>query len=236
MRVKLKQIMNNKFIPLVLVSIILVGVASLFLINNSNQNEQVTTQPQPTAQPTAINEQQNEQPQQNEDVVNYTITSGEAQYVAQKRFLQRADEEIVGTTTSVTGDGFLNTQTNEFSLNATIDLTNLQTDSGNRDADVISFFTPSTAVITINNQSIQSQLGTEPTTEQVEAVLSINGIEQQVTFNVQNIVQNDNSITAEGSANILMSDFNVNPPSLLNVYTVDDEVEIKFTVEGQITN
>lgn len=162
----------------------------------------------------------------------YVLTNSTASYVAQKRFFEREDLEVVGTTENVAGAAWFEPENQDLYLEAEVGLESLSTDSSQRDSDVQSLFTNKVASIVVLPSGIANTITTgEAFNIPVTAQVTINGVTQDVEFQVEGTVT-ENSFTATGEASIAMSDFGIESPSLLNVFTVDDEIALRFDVEG----
>lgn len=172
-----------------------------------------------------------------ENSINYSITQDStAGYIAQKRFFNKPDAEVIGTASSINGSGWYDNETGDFYLSADIDLTKLASDSSGRDKDILAFFTPKTANIMFGQNDTEDKIKMgESFSTTLNANLTINGVTKTIPFEIEGTLMKD-SFTATGSASVKMSEFNINPPSLLNVYTVDDMIELTFDVTGLAQN
>ncbi len=171
-----------------------------------------------------------------ENAMLYKLQEGsEARYVVQKRFFKKPDEQVVGITKGVEGTAWYDPENKSFYLTADVDLSGLATDKPKRDADILPLFTSTKAAVVISpaNTLDKVTLGENFQTT-VNAQLTINNITKQVNFAVNGLAS-ETGFTAEGKTTVDMSDFGVVPPSMLNVFSVDDEVELQFSVVGEKT-
>lgn len=152
-----------------------------------------------------------------------------AVYKVQKRFLSQDDAEVVGESTLITGIGDFNLETNEANLYAQVDLTGLSSDNALRDQHVLELFEPKTVTINYNGKFDDEIYFNQDVITKTTFSININGIKKDVDFDVNYFIT-EKFGNVKGKGKILMSDFNITAPSLLNVYTVDDEIEIYFDV------
>jgi polyisoprenoid-binding protein YceI len=117
----------------------------------------------------------------------------------------------------------------------TVDLRGLKSDDPNRDeklADrwvVTNRFPYATFVSTgIRDFPVQYREG-EAVSFALDGDLTIRDVTRPVTFQVQASLEGD-TLAGSAQASILMSDFGIDPPSLLGFVTVEDEVEITVRV------
>ena len=169
-----------------------------------------------------------------EEAVSYKFTEGSVSYTAQKRFLTKEDTEVVGTTTDVTGSGWYVAETGEIYLMANIDLVNLATDEESRDQDVLSMFDTPEAILVIDVEESSVVLN-ETFAIDLPGSLTVNGVTKDVTLAVEGTLTED-GFSATGATEFLISDFGIKPPSLLEVFTVDDELVLNFEVVGVVSN
>lgn len=158
----------------------------------------------------------------------YIISQGEVSYTAQKRFFSRPTDVVVGTSPEVSGVLLLNEESNQWSVAVEI-VPTFTTNSSGRDQDVSKFFT-GTMFVTAENSALDPSFF-DGTQIDIQAPLNliINDTEREIEFSITAVRDmSNNSIIAYGNATFAMSDFGISPPSLINVYTVDDEIEVKF--------
>ncbi len=243
---------NNKTIIIGL--LILVGVGGLFayrmMASSTNSNEPL---PQ---EPVVQNEQSNEstpsaQNTENSDDKNTTYAkfvttmaptgsrkyvlsnNSQASYAVTKVFVGKPQADVVGITEDVEGAGWYDTAGKKFYLKAEVGLDTLKSDSEKRDSDILPLFTPATATIVLNGDNATDAISmTEPFETQLTADLTIGTVTKSVVFDVKGMID-ENKFTAEGTTLIKMSEFGITPPSALNIFTVEDDTTLKFTVEGE---
>ena len=163
----------------------------------------------------------------------YILSDSSAMYGAQKRFLSKEDEEVVGTTNDVVGAAWFEPETQDMYLEAEIGLSTLSTGTSGRDNDVQELLTSKIAKIIVTSDSFSNtiNLGEEfdvPITAQV----TINNVTRDVVFNTQGMIDAE-TFDVSGAGSINMSEFGIAPPSLANVFTVDDEIELRFQARGE---
>ncbi len=164
------------------------------------------------------------------ELLKYKVTNPSAAiYKVQKRFLSKEAEEVLGETTSIAGIADFNLAKNELNLFAEIDLLDLRSNDIKRDEEVLKMFSPQTVKVTYSGKIDREIFLGEDNVGEIDLTININGVEKKVPFNVTYIVE-EHAAHVKGQAKILMSEFNITPPSILNVYTVDDEVELFFDI------
>ena len=163
-----------------------------------------------------------------DSVVNsvYAITSGSSSYSVQKEFLGKPTQTVVGTTGDVTGQ--ININGKDLSLDVNIKNT-FATGVGGRDGDVKKLLGGDIAVKANGLVLGEGFFTADGSTGKFPLELTINGVTKTVDFAVIGSVV-DNKITASGQAMISMLDFNMTPPSVLKVYTVQPSTTISFEI------
>ncbi len=160
--------------------------------------------------------------------LDYAVTSGSSSYSVQKEFFGKPTETIVGTSSGVSGS--LNLLDDKLSIDVTVK-NDFSSGNGSRDGEVKQWLGGDISVkaseLTLNDGFFVSQ-----GTASLPLQLTINGITKTVQFSVTGAIT-DPVITASGSATINMNDFNVTPPSILNVYSVAPETLLSFEVEAK---
>ncbi len=158
-----------------------------------------------------------------EEAVSYKIASNsKASYVVQKKFFSRPTEEVIGTTNDITGKVVVK-ENKKVEVKAEIEVT-FASGSGSRDGIVKGLLGEK---ILVSGNDLDLDLSGS-SRKNVNLNLTINGVTKSVPFSVR--VSSGEAMSADGTANIKMSDFNVQPPKLANVYTVDNEMEVRFNV------
>lgn len=152
-------------------------------------------------------------------------------YTAQKEFFSKPTEPVTGTTGDISGELTLDKENEKISINAEINPQTLESGSGNRDDYVRSQFTSSILVnVTETDFTFENSSFTAP----VE--LTINDINRTVDFEITPFVSDAGELSFRGSTNINMNEFNIEPASLINVYTVDEVAEISFNIILDLKN
>ncbi|HBB37816.1 MAG: hypothetical protein UV82_C0003G0005 [Candidatus Magasanikbacteria bacterium GW2011_GWD2_43_18] len=155
----------------------------------------------------------------------YVVTSGEASYIAQKEFFSKPTAEVTGTTPDVTGTIDVNSELKTVSVEATIQNT-FTTDSDTRDGDVVKLLA---GPIAIKGEGLPFENFEKGA---VTLTLTIAGMSQDIPFSVT-VSGQGSEARATGSASFLLSDFNLEAPSLLNVYTVSDVLAVTFDISAK---
>lgn len=241
---------NNKTIIIGLV--ILLGVGALIAYRMSvggTEGDEQSQQPvvqQPQTQESTSTPTETANTPSSEDIYNQYVTTtapqgskryvlsdtSEASYTVQKVFVGKPTAEVIGVTQDVEGAGWYDATGKKFYLKAKIGLDTLKSDSEKRDSDILPLFTPATAMIELNGDNSTDVISmTEPFETELLANVTIGSVTKEVTFAVTGMLD-ETKFNAEGTANVLMSDFGIEPPSALNIFTVEDETVLKFKVEG----
>lgn len=166
-----------------------------------------------------------------ETATTYMLTDSTVSYSVQKRFFQKEDDVVTGTTNNVIGEGWYDSETNSFYLEAALDFDDLETDSPKRDDDILPLFSDTAIEVIVRADEEEGVVMGQEFNLELPVMLVINGVERSEIFDVTGTLTEE-GFTASGTTSILMSDFNVNPPSLIEVFSVDDEMEISFEVSG----
>lgn len=167
----------------------------------------------------------------NENEIIYKVSSGEVTYGADKQFLGKDAENIIGRTSEVEGTGYWNKDNNEIEISASVNLTNLTTDNPNRDGEVQALFTDKIATFRIEPTPIDIQMGEEFEKEMTGQML-INGVSKSVTFNTKGVVTEQN-FSVEGATTLKMSDFGITAPNVAGIFSVADELPVNFKISGE---
>lgn len=159
----------------------------------------------------------------------YAFASGSnVQYVVQKGWVKRPAEDVVGTNNAVSGDTVYNGSTGMLDrVNLTVDSQKFSSGSGGRDGEVRGWLNGPIKIALPTPLKVGS--GAINTTGAFD--LTINGVTKRVSFSVNGNASPE-KIEATGSANITMSDFNVDPPSILGVYSVKDAMTVRFNLNA----
>lgn len=165
-----------------------------------------------------------------EGAVSYMISDGSTSYVVQKGWVSKPSEEVVGTTTDVSGAGWLDPETGALYLSAKADLSTLKSSSSDRDRDVQKRLDDSTAMLVLDLDTSTITLG-EPFELETPVMLTVNGVQAEVPFAISGTITEE-GFTATGTADAKISDFGLEAPSVLDLYVVDDNFQLTFDVTG----
>ena len=158
---------------------------------------------------------------------NFIISpSSTVKYSVRKEWLKKPTEIVEGTSNSVKGSIVYSTSSSILSsVEVDLDTASFNSKSTYRDDYVIKLLGKSVTIksvtstlIDINNKQHKVLLN-----------LQINNVNKEVEFAVTGTIEQD-KIKASGVALIKMSDFNIKAPSVLNIYSVNDKLEIMFDI------
>lgn len=202
----------NKKILLSIGAIILAG--GVWYVLQQSQNTA------PEGQPEQLTTQQ-------EGDIAITGETTEVWYSAQKKFFSRPTETIEGRNTTITG--FARTASEgEVSGEVIIAHDGFVSSSSQRDADVAKLL-GGPIKATFENIQMNEFINTESEVV-VPIEVTINGVTKEVSFFVTS-TSADTQRILQGRGELLIEDFNLKPPSLLNVYEVDNVLGIGFRTQ-----
>lgn len=162
----------------------------------------------------------------------YTIQSeSSVSYVAQKEFFSKPTAEIVGVAQDVSGVIVYDEDEGTVAATASI-VPTFKSDSDMRDGDMQERFTENITVTVDQTPVDVSRLAEGPVDVTVPVTLSINGVSQQVSLDAQITLAGD-TVTVSGSSTINLNDFSFDPPSALNIYTVNEMLGLRFNIVAQ---
>ena len=151
-------------------------------------------------------------------------------YVVQKEWFGKPSETVVGTSNDVSGsvDYDANGEILQ-SVNLSMQTASFDSGSGGRDKDVAGMLGEQIQISLAN-----SVAGIAPGTVSVTIPLdvTINGQTNTVDFDVTGIVS-DTMIDVTGKATANITDFGVKAPSILNVYSVAEEMNLNFELKAK---
>lgn len=160
----------------------------------------------------------------------YTVESATtASYTVDKQWLQKDAEMVTGTTSNVTGTVMYDHENQMLKdITVEIDSSTFNSGSGGRDREVAKLLNGGITIA--NADDIQINAGTFSKTIPLD--VTINGVTKTVDFTVQGDAS-ESMLKADGTASFNMSDFNIEAPNALNIYTVADEMTVSFNLEAQ---
>lgn len=227
--------MKSKF-PIIITSIVLVLISIFALRYVMSKNSKAVDEKASPAITDTVEETNNSS---NSEVssefavegTTYNISDpSEVSYIVQKRFLQKEDAEVTGTTTSVDGSGVYNEESGDYEIKIEVDLSTLSTDSAGRDNDILKLFTPSTAAIVIKSSDNEKIIMGEE--QVVDAEVTINNVTMTLPLSATIDIL-DGMLVANGETTFNMSDFGITPPNAIGIYTVDDETVVRFDITAK---
>lgn len=236
---------NNLIIVGLLILVLAVGGYTLLNQNGAatdERTEEITSNTDAMAGKTEdnLNNSQTvaevESPAAPESANEYVITSGNANYIVMKRFFSRPNEEVTGTSQEVEGTGWFDPESGQGYLNVNLDMATVKTNNNTRDSDVMKMFGDNTAISFVANISNTDIVMGEQFTAEVPGTLTVYGNQKDVVFNVTGEITEE-GLTAQGtSEGHKISDFGLEPPSLINVFTVDDDIDFTFNITASRSN
>ncbi len=174
---------------------------------------------------TAIQQQDEQVTAQQEGDIAITGETTEVWYSAQKKFFSRPTETIEGRNTNIIG--FART-VNERMLSGEVRIAHdgFVSSSSQRDSDVAKLLG---APIKATFADIQLEpFMSNQANAQVPVQITINGVTQEVIFTVTSEKENT-TLTLQGAGEVELADFDIEPPSLFNIYEVDNLLGLGFT-------
>ncbi len=158
----------------------------------------------------------------------YAITSGTVEYQVEKNFIKRTKSIIIGRNNNITGFGWYDDLQNKGAFYVNFGLKDFVTDSSKRDTDLLNSFNDLDIQIiaTINIDISQNKVYKDV---KIPVSLTINGVTKTAQLNVD-LLLTDNQLSAKGTTEFLMQDFNITPPSFAGVFTVDKKIKGEFNI------
>ena len=163
----------------------------------------------------------------------YTIiTSSSVSYIVDKEWLKKSTEKVLGRNRLIKGSFEYNDKAGE--LNAIkIEIDTGGFDSGNKSRDKVveKMLGKQILIASVDKEVIFAS----SSYNMIPLNLSINEVTKKVLFGV---TANTSSsyIMASGSSTIMMSDFNIKAPSILNVYGVNNKLDIIFDITSKLNS
>lgn len=167
----------------------------------------------------------------------YTVVAqeSEASYTVKERFAgQELDATAIGKTSAFTGDlVFANGAIKPSKV--TVDVSTLKSDKGQRDNALKSRGLESGKYPLAELSITGVQGSAEPVRQgqesafKLEGKLKVHGVEKDVVWDAKGKLEGDQVIVT-AQLKFAMSDFNITPPSVLGMLTVDDKVQLDVRV------
>lgn len=189
--------------------------------------ERVPQEPTPQQQ---MEQDVNEQVQTPASAVKYNLDKATVKYIAQKRFFSKPNLEVVGTSEDVNGRGWFDKESKTGNVEVSLKFDTIKTPEASRDKDIQSRLSTQDVKLSASLNDLNIEYD-KPFEVDVPADVSINGVTKKLIFKVKGSLNAD-MVSAKGSTRIKMSEFAIDPPSLLNIYTVDDEIGLEFDLKG----
>jgi polyisoprenoid-binding protein YceI len=151
-------------------------------------------------------------------------------------FQNKPNNDAIGTTHSVTGSFKVQTGASPLiaSMNITVDLRTLQTDSSRRDnyvrQNALQTDTyPNATFVSVSTQGLPASYTDGQTVHfQLTGNLTMHGKTNKEVFDVQGKVVGK-TITGTATSTIYMTDFGIQPPNLANIAIAQNKVSITLT-------
>lgn len=165
----------------------------------------------------------------------YRLSEGsKVEYVVLQKVFGKANKYITGTASTVSGDGWFNPNNGFGFVQVSLDMKDMKTDDAIRNEHVTQMFSDTNIRFSADLENTGITLD-RPFEVEVPGQITLNSIAKNVIFNVTGQIQRDR-LTAKGYSSIKMTDFGITPPSLVNVSSADDDVELKFDIEATRIN
>lgn len=249
---KLNGFVETKVLIVIIVAFIAVIAGAGLLLSSNNSSDQTVNEVvnEVTTESEVVQETSVEDNSMNQKVLDseiqvlsqelnapekafiYRLVEGsEAYYKVIKTYVGKPGEAVMGTSKEVVGVGYVLVDDNTGKLIVESNINDFSTDSSKRDADILPLFTDRQVRFTADLTDLNVDQG-QPFTLEVPGSLTINGVTNEVVFNVQGELTDD-VVNATGTTKIMMTDYGVTAPSLLGVFSVADELEVGFTIVGE---
>lgn len=164
-----------------------------------------------------------------EDGAYMVQSESSVSYVVQKEWFGKPAETVVGTSNEVRGNVMYDAETDVLeSINIMLSTESLGSGSDGRDKEVVEMLGEN---ISISTASPISGVATGEVSLTIPLDVTINGQTNTVDFDVTGTV-NDTMVDVKGTATANVSDFGVEAPSLLGVYTVAEEMNLNFDLKA----
>lgn len=155
---------------------------------------------------------------------NLKIIESKISYSVDKVFLSKPMEKITGTTNDISGT--LNYAQNKISADLIVPTLNIKTGNDKRDEDVRKILGEEIKIEVKEREFIL------PLENKIPILITVGGQTNEVLFDVT-AKDEENIITFTGKSILLMKLFGIEPPSMLEVYKVSDEVELSFELKAE---
>ena len=133
-----------------------------------------------------------------------------------------------GSTSDVQGEVLFNEVKNHYECNISIPLSTFSSGNDSRDSNMLIYC----KAFDFPNISFQStSIKVKKSSLEIEGKIGFAGNEKEVKTKAQLNSIDNNMFSIEGELNILLSEFNVERPSLLFV-EIEDLVKIKYSIQG----
>jgi len=204
----------------VFISILVIIVITFVSVRNFSTVEEVNQDNGGLVEQTLTVEDTND----SDDTDVYTISSGsQISYTVQKEFFSKPTEPVTGTTNDVTGELSINSEDKTISIKAAVNPLSLDSGSRARDSEVRGEF-DGRILVELENFKFENS---ENVSFTAPVKLTINGVSKALDFTIIGSISSEELIF-KGSSSINMTDFNVNPPSILGIYSVNDVAVVSF--------
>jgi len=166
--------------------------------------------------------------------LRYVLQEAEVSYTAKKTFLGRSTEDVVGKAVKLEGESIYDTLGKNIRGKVILDTNKLVSNSTARDIvvrELLGNFIIFDFDFEFDKDNLKNN-STEKYASKAKGTLTINNKEVPVEFDLENSLV-DNFIETQGTANINLNDFNIKPPSVINTFSVGDDVQITFNIKTE---
>lgn len=161
----------------------------------------------------------------------YLISTGKVEYQVEKDFIKRNKTIVAGRNNNISGFGWYDEISNKGALYVNFGVKDFVTDNSKRDNDVLGYFNDLDIQVigTIDIELEQNKVYKDLI---IPISLTINGITKTSELKVD-LLLTDTQLTAKGSNDFSMKDFNITPPSIASVFKVDEKVRGIFEITAK---
>lgn len=169
----------------------------------------------------------------------WTIVEGEAGYRVRETFLQQQrDVDAVGRTSEVTASLTVEGAPGALALTAgsiEVDMTTLESDEGRRDNQLrgrgIQTDTfPTSSFELTGPVALPADFGSADVDVTLPGTLTLHGVTRDVEIAAQARLEDDGTVVVAGSLPILFADYDIEPPSIAGLITVQDNGSMEFRI------
>ena len=227
--------MKKNYLVYVLAFVLVIGLSACGMSTDTNNTDSSRTETNTERPTTTLSENQDDDEMQDDEDMSSTsmfnLTDGTSvSYNLTKKWLGRPGEEVTGTTPEVTGNVQYNNESNTLTgIDITVDAQTFDSGSAGRDNWTDGILGQNITIVLA--EPVAVNMGTF--SETVPLNVTVNGQTKEVDFQVQGDIS-DSTMEATGEGFAAFTDFGIDPPGILNVYTADDRVNFSFSLKADI--